>query len=75
MSKPTSITESKELSAAIVGLVAGTAPSRRSAFSGHSRSSGFVWRSELMVTADEALSEDGENTVEVSGTAIPLPHN
>ena len=33
------------------------------ASSGHSRSSGFVWRSELVVAADEAFSEAGEYTV------------
>jgi hypothetical protein len=63
MSKSSSITDLKELSAAIVGLVAGTAPSLVSVSSGRSRSSGFVWRPGLIVTADEALSEDGELTV------------
>jgi S1-C subfamily serine protease len=65
MSKSSSITELKELSAAIVGLVAGTAPSLVSVSSGRSRSSGFVWRPGLIVTADEALSEDGELTVKL----------
>ena len=65
MSKSSSITELKELSAAIVGLVAGTAPSLVSVSSGRSRSSGFVWRPGLIVTADKALSEDGELTVKL----------
>ena len=63
MSKPTSFTALQDLSAALVGLVASAAPSVVSLSSSHSRSSGFIWRSELVVTADEALSEDGEYTV------------
>jgi len=63
MSKPTSFTAMQDLSAALVGLVASAAPSVVSLSSSHSRSSGFIWRSELVVTADEALSEDGEYTV------------
>ena len=63
MSKPTSFTALQDLSAALVGLVASAAPSVVSLSSSHSRSSGFIWRSELVITADEALSEDGEYTV------------
>jgi len=70
MSK-SSFTDLKDLSAALVGLVAGTAPSLVSVSSGRSRSSGFVWRPELIVTADEALSEDAEFTVKLwNGDAV-----
>ena len=70
MSK-SSFTDLKDLSAALVGLVAGTAPSLVSVSSGCSRSSGFVWRPELIVTADEALSEDAEFTVKLwNGDAV-----
>lgn len=66
-----SFTDLKDLSAALVGLVAGTAPSLVSVSSGRSRSSGFVWRPELIVTADEALSEDAEFTVKLwNGDAV-----
>ena len=71
MSKSSSITDLKELSTAIVGLVAGTAPSLVSVSSGRSRSSGFVWRPGLIVTADEALSEDVELSVKLwNGNAV-----
>ena len=60
MSKSTSSTQMQDLSAALVSLVASTAPSLVSVSSNRSRSSGFVWRPGLIVTADEALSEDGE---------------
>jgi S1-C subfamily serine protease len=63
MSKPTSFPEMQDLSAAMVDLVASAAPSVVSVSSDHSRSSGFIWRSGLVVTADEALSEDGEYIV------------
>jgi S1-C subfamily serine protease len=66
MSKPTSLTEMQNLSAALVGLVASAAPSVVSISSTHSRSSGFIWRTGLVVTADEALSEDGEYTIGLS---------
>ena len=55
------------LSAALADLVAKATPSVVSVHSHRSQSSGFVWRPGLVVTADEALSEDGEITVEVSG--------
>jgi hypothetical protein len=41
-------------------LVASTAPSITAVQSHRSRSSGFVWRPGLIVTADEALSEEGD---------------
>jgi S1-C subfamily serine protease len=63
MSKPTSFAEMQDLSTALAGLVASTAPSVVSVSSGHSRSSGFIWRTGLVVTADEALSDDGDYSV------------
>src|SRR5262245_27131368 len=56
-------TQMQDISAGLVNLVASSAPSLVSVSSAQSRSSGFVWRPELIVTADEALSEDGEFTV------------
>lgn len=71
MNTPTSFTEMRDLSAALVHLVASAAPSVVSITSGRSRSSGFVWRSGLVVTADEALPENGEFTVKVwNGDAV-----
>ena len=71
MSKSSSFTDLKDLSAALAGLVTGTATSLVSVCSGRSRSSGVVWRSGLLVTADEALSEDSELTVKLwNGDAV-----
>ena len=47
-------------SAAVAELVRGAAPSVVSVKSQHSQSSGFVWRPGLVVTAEEALADDGE---------------
>jgi hypothetical protein len=46
------------LSAALADLVARVAPSVVAIHSDRSRSSGFVWRPGLIVTADESLSEE-----------------
>jgi len=43
------------------------APSTVAVHSHRSRSSGFIWRSGLIVTADEALSEEGEIAVTLAG--------
>jgi len=51
------------LSAALASLVAAAAPSVVSVRSARSHSSGFAWRPNLIVTADEALAEEGEITV------------
>jgi S1-C subfamily serine protease len=67
MSKPTSFTQIQDLSAALAGLVANAAPSVVAIHSSRSRSSGFVWRPGLIVTADEALAEDEEFTVMLPG--------
>ena len=55
------------LSAALADFVAKTAPSVVSIHSHRLQSTGFIWRPGLVVTADEALSDDGEITVEVPG--------
>jgi S1-C subfamily serine protease len=55
------------LSAAFAGLVAKAAPSVVLVRSHRSRSSGFAWRPGLVVTADEALAEEGEFAVTVPG--------
>jgi S1-C subfamily serine protease len=52
-----------DLSAAFADLVAGVAPSAVAIHSYRSRSSGFVWRPGLIVTAEESLSEEGEFVV------------
>ena len=67
MTESAPFTQLRDLSAALAGLVASTAPSVTAVQSHHSRSSGFVWRPGLIVTADEALSEDGEFAVTLSG--------
>ena len=61
------MTQLQDLSTALAGLVASSAPSVIAVRSHRSRSSGFVWRPGLIVTADEALSEDGEFAVTLSG--------
>jgi S1-C subfamily serine protease len=48
------------LSIEFSGLVAGAAPTVVAVHSHRARSSGFVWRPGLIVTADEALAEEGE---------------
>lgn len=61
----------QDLSAAFSGLVAKTAPSVVSVLSKGSRSAGFVWKPGLIVTADDALADDGEVHVTVaSGEAF-----
>jgi S1-C subfamily serine protease len=53
----------QDLSAALARLVGNAAPGIVAVKSGHSRSSGFFWRPGLIVTAEEALSEEGDFTV------------
>ncbi|MDI3308391.1 MAG: S1C family serine protease [Acetobacteraceae bacterium] len=57
----------QSLSAALSGLVAGVARSVVAIHSHRARSSGFVWRPGLIVTADEALAEEGEIAVTLPG--------
>ncbi|QQO15993.1 serine protease [Bradyrhizobium diazoefficiens] len=47
------------LSSALADIVARTAPSIVSVHSHRSRSTGFVWKPGLIVTADEALADEG----------------
>src|SRR5579859_6983294 len=55
------------LSDALAALAAGAAPSLVSVRSRRSRSTGFLWRPGLIVTADEALAEEDEVTVGFAG--------
>lgn len=64
MSYPLSL---QSLSASIADLVARAAPSVVAVASRRSRSSGFAWRENLVVTADEALAAEGEITVALPG--------
>jgi S1-C subfamily serine protease len=57
----------QNLSNALSGLVANLAPSIVSIHSRQSRSSGFVWRHGLIVTAEEALPEEGEISMMLPG--------
>ena len=63
MTDPASFTPLQDLSGALVGLVAGAAPAVVSVHSHQSHSSGFVWRPGLIVTADDALAEEGNVAV------------
>ena len=54
-------------SSALSDLVARTAPTLVSVHSQRARSSGFVWRPNLVVTAEEALAEEGEVMVVLPG--------
>ena len=63
MTESAQFTQLQELSTALASLVTSIAPSVTTVPSHRSRSSGFVWRPGLIVTADEALSEDGEFAV------------
>jgi S1-C subfamily serine protease len=57
-------------SSAVAGLVAKAAPAIVSVHSHHARASGFVWKPGLIVTADEALAEEGEISIKLAdGTA------
>jgi S1-C subfamily serine protease len=53
----------KDLSAEITRIVAGAAGWVVAVHSHRSRSSGFIWRPGLVVTADEALAEEGDIAV------------
>jgi S1-C subfamily serine protease len=59
-------------SSAVAGLVAKAAPAIVFVHSPHARASGFVWKPGLIVTADEALAEEGEISIKLAdGTARP----
>jgi S1-C subfamily serine protease len=57
------------LSAELQRITAAAAPGVVAVHSHRSRASGFVWRGGLVVTADEALAEEGEITVVSPGGA------
>ena len=60
------------LSSAIAGVVAKTAPSIVSVHSHRLRATGFVWKPGFVITADEALADEGEISVRVAdGSARP----
>jgi S1-C subfamily serine protease len=59
-------------SSALAGIVAQIAPAIVSVHSHRARASGFVWKPGLVVTADEALADEGEVAIKLSdGTARP----
>jgi S1-C subfamily serine protease len=53
-------------SSALAGIVARTAPSIVSVHSHRARATGFVWKAGLIVTADEALADEGEVLVKLA---------
>lgn len=57
----------QDLSAALAGIVTATAPSVVGVQSHRSRASGFVWKPGLVVTAEEALAEEGDIAVTLPG--------
>jgi len=67
MSNPASAGPLRQFSDALADLVAEAAPSVVAVHSAHSRSSGFVWRPGLIVTADEALADEGDVSVAPPG--------
>src|SRR5213083_1566215 len=59
-------------SSALAELVARTKPAIVSVHSHRLRASGFIWKPGLIVTADEALADEGEVSIKLSdGTARP----
>src|SRR5438045_3682362 len=54
------------LSSSIAKLVGATAPSIVTVTSHRSRASGFVWKDGFVVTADEALADEGDVSVRLS---------
>jgi S1-C subfamily serine protease len=67
MSKPTPAISPQQLSDALAGIVDRASSSVVAVHSTRSRSSGFVWRQGLIVTADEALDDEGDITVVLPG--------
>jgi S1-C subfamily serine protease len=59
-------------SSAVAGIVARAAPAIVSVHSHRSRASGFIWKPGLVMTADEALAEEGEVSIKLAdGTRRP----
>jgi S1-C subfamily serine protease len=72
MTNPNPSASMQDLSVAFAGLVANVAPGLVSVHSGRARSSGFVWQPGLIVTAVEALPEEGELAVmPAGGESVP----
>ena len=67
MPKPTPAIPLQQLSDALADVVDRAAPSVVSVHSTRSRSSGFVWRPGLIVTADEVLDDEGDIAVVLPG--------
>jgi S1-C subfamily serine protease len=67
MSDTASRSTVQDVSNALSQIVTGVAAHVVGVHSHRSRSSGFAWRPSLIVTADEALAEDGEIVVELAG--------
>lgn len=57
----------QDISQATSAAVAGVAPALVTLTSGRARFSGLVWRPDLVVTADEALPDEGEVRVTLAG--------
>src|SRR5258708_10496312 len=71
MTDPTAAVLSS-FSSALADIVARTRHAIVSVHSHRSRASGFVWKPGLIVTADEALADEGEVSVRLAdGTARP----
>ena len=67
MTESAPFTQLQDLSTAFARLVGIAAPGIVAVQSHRSRSSGFLWRPGLIVTADEALSEEGDVAVTLPG--------
>ena len=67
----TDLTPLTSLSSALADLVARISPSVVSVHSHRSRSTGFAWKPGLIVTADEALADEGDVQISVAdGSAV-----
>jgi S1-C subfamily serine protease len=67
-------TNIQDISTALESTVANLAPSLVSVISHRSQSSGFVWRSGLIVTSDEGLAEEGDISVTLPGGDSTVAH-
>src|SRR5882724_669746 len=67
MTDPASSSWLQDLSSALASVVEAFGPGIVAVHSQRSRSSGFIWRSGLIVTADEASAEEGEIAVSLAG--------
>ena len=67
MAQNTQLSQIQDLSAAFARLVGIAAAGIVAVKSTHSRSSGFFWRPGLIVTADDALSEEGDFAATLPG--------